>query len=172
MKNPHPSQVISALIVALLTAHSTFGAITTWNATGGNWSVGANWDTLAAPGTADDARFLNVGAGTPTTMDASRTINSLAFGQDNQLLHTTTISSGQTLTVNRTTTGDVLYIGSTSASITAGTLTPVAISGAGGTLTLSGTGNLVVRQGNATAGTHMSTLDLSGLDTFNATLGR
>jgi fibronectin-binding autotransporter adhesin len=171
MKHLHPPQIVSAIVVALLTAQSTFGAVTTWNATGGNWSVGANWDTLAAPGTADDARFMNFGAGTPTTMDASRTINSLAFGQDNQLLHTTTISSGQTLTVNRPT-GDVLYIGSTSASITASTLTPVAISGTGATLTLSGTGNLVVRQGNATAGTHMSTLDLSGLDNFNASLGR
>lgn len=172
MKHLHPPLFISAIVAALLTAPSTFGAVTTWNATGGNWSVGANWDTLAAPGTADDARFLNVGAGTPTTMDASRTVNSLAIGQDNQLLHTTTISSGQTLTVNRTTAGDVLYVGSTSASITASTLTPVTVSGTGGTLTLSGTGNLVVRQGNATAGTHMSTLDLSGLDTFNATLGR
>src|SRR5215470_17574597 len=110
MKHLHPSQIISAMIVVWLAAGSTFGAVTTWNATGGNWSVGANWDTLAAPGTADDARFMNVGGGTPTTMDASRTINSLAFGQDNQLLHTTTISSGQTLTVNRPT-GDVLYVG-------------------------------------------------------------
>src|SRR5215475_5828128 len=119
MKNPHPPQSISAIVVALLSVHSTFGAVTTWNATGGNWSVGANWDTLAAPGTADDARFLNAGAGTPSVMDASRTINSLAFGQDNQLLHTTTINSGQTLTVNRTAAGDILNIGSTSASITA-----------------------------------------------------
>jgi fibronectin-binding autotransporter adhesin len=171
MKHLYPPQILSAIVVALLTAQPTFGAVTTWNATGGNWSVGANWDTLVAPGTADDARFMNVGAGTPTIMDASRTINSLAFGQDNQLLHTTTISSGQTLTVNRPT-GDVLYVGSTSASITASTLTPVAITGTGATLTLSGPGNLVVRQGNATAGTHMSTLDLSGLDNFNASLGR
>ena len=59
--------------------------------------------------------------------------------------------------LNRTTTGDVLNVGSTSASITAATLTPVAISGTGGTLTLTGTGNLVVRQGNATAGAHMAT---------------
>src|SRR6266853_1956383 len=118
MKHLHPPQIISAIVVALLSAHSTFGAVTTWSATGGNWSLGANWDTLAAPGTADEARFMNAGAGTPTTMDASRTINSLAFGQDNQLLHTTTISSGQTLTVNRPTAGDVLYVGSTSASIT------------------------------------------------------
>src|SRR5262245_6770669 len=172
MKHLHPPQIVSAVVVALLSAHSTFGAVTTWNATGGNWSLGANWDTLAAPGTADDARFLNVGAGTPTTMDATRTINLLAFGQDNQLLHTTTISSGQTLTVNRTTTGDVLNIGSTGAATTSSTLTPVTVSGSGGTLTLGGTGNLVVRQGNATAGSHMATLDLSGLDNFNASLGR
>jgi autotransporter-associated beta strand protein len=172
MKHLHPSRIVAALVAVLLITHSIRGAVTTWNATGGNWSTGANWDTLAAPGASDDARLINVGAGTPTTMDASRTINSLVFGQDNQLLHTTTINPSQTLTVNRTTAGDVLYIGSTSAAITAGTLTPVTVTGSGGTLTLSGTGNLVVRQGNATAGAHMATLDLSGLDNFNASVGR
>src|SRR5262252_4369002 len=152
MKHLHPSRIVAALVAVLLIPHSVRGAVTTWNATGGNWSVGGNWDTLAAPGASDDARFMNVGAGTPTTMDASRTINSLVFGQDNQLVHTTTINPGQTLTANRTTAGDVLYVGSTSAAITASTLTPVTVTGSGGTLTLSGTGNLVVRQGNSTAG--------------------
>src|SRR5882724_7585360 len=173
MKNALLSlRIPTALMAAFFSIQAAHAAVTTWNATGGNWSIGNNWDTLAAPGIADDARFGNVGAGTSTTMDISRTINSLGYAQDNQALHTTIISSGQTLTINRTTTGDVLYIGSTSAAITATTLTPVAIQGTGATLSLGGTGDLVIRQGNSTAGAHMATLDLSALDNFTATIGR
>jgi autotransporter-associated beta strand protein len=165
-------RILLAQLAGVLALSTAQAATTTWNATGGNWSLGGNWNTLAAPGASDDVIFGNTGAGTPTAMDASRTINSLNFSQDNQSLHTTTINLGQTLTINRATTGDILYVGSTSAATTASTLTPVTITGAGGTLMLSGTGDLVVRQGNGTAGSHMATLDLSGLDTFNATVGR
>ncbi|MDB6017167.1 MAG: Alpha-galactosidase [Pedosphaera sp.] len=174
MKKALPSpRIIAAIIAAVLSTQTIHAATDTWNATGGNWSLGANWSTLAAPGTADDAVFSNVGAGTASIMDANRTINSLNYSQDNQSTHTTTISPGQTLTINRTTAGNVLYVGSTSASTTASTLTPVVIQGAGGTLSLSGTGDLVVRQGFSTAnGSHLATLDASGLDTINATLGR
>jgi fibronectin-binding autotransporter adhesin len=172
MQSIQPSpRIAAALVAALLSVQSATAAVTTWNnAAGGNWSLGSNWDTLAAPGTADDTRFMNLGAGTPTTMDLSRTVNSLVFGQNNQALHTTTISPGQTLTVSRTGAGDVLYVGTAVASGSA-TLTPVTITGAG-TLTLSGTGDMLVRQVDGTAGAHMATLDLSGLDTFNATIGR
>ena len=146
MKKLQRSLGIIAALGAAWFSTQTARAVTTWNATGGNWSVGANWDTLAAPGASDDVRFLNVGAGTANTMDLGFSINSLTYGQDNQALHTTTVNPGLTLAVNRTGAGDVLYVGSTSASITAATLVPVAIAGTG-TLTLSGTGDLVVRQG-------------------------
>lgn len=170
MKKVQPtSRLVAALVAALVSVQAVDAAVTTWNnAAGGNWSVGGNWDTLAAPGTADDARFLSTGAGAGTTMDLSRTINSLLFGQNNQLTHTTTINPGQTLTVNRTTTGDVLSVGTGSGSAI---VVPAFIAGTG-TLTVSGTGNIVVRQGNSANGAQMATLNLSGLDTFNATVGR
>src|SRR6185295_13767035 len=93
MKNlRHTPRVLAALAAALFITQPLHAAVTTWNnAGGGNWSLGGNW-TAGAPGTADDAVFGNVGAGTPTTMDASRTINSLLYNQDNQSLHTTTIN--------------------------------------------------------------------------------
>jgi len=173
MKNPQRIlQTVAAFAAAAFIVQSSHAAVVTWNnALGGNWSVGANWDILSAPTSADDARFGNVSAGTPTTMDASITVNSLAYGQDNGSTHTTTINPGQTLNVSRVGAGDVLYVGSTSVSINNNTLVPVTISGAGA-LTLSGTGDLVVKQGHANNGTHMATLDLSGVDTFTANVGR
>jgi hypothetical protein len=174
-QNMKPTQatlrIPSILIAAWLILPSARAAVTTWNnAAGGNWSVGANWDTLAAPGQGDDVRFLNVGAGTPTTMDLSRTNNSLFYAQDNQGLHTTTISPGQILFINRTNAGDVLNVGSTGGATGNNTQTPATITGP--TLLLNGTGDLVVKQGNANNGSHMATLDLSGVDTFTATIGR
>src|SRR5438132_7550123 len=162
MKNPSLPQNVAALVAALLSIQSVHAAQTIWaNAAGGNWSVGANWNTLAAPGAADDAQFLNTGTGAFTTNDISRTINSLLYGQGNQGLHTTTLSSGQPLTISGTA-ANLLYVGTAGAG-GAATLTPVTITGSGGTLNLSGTGDLVVRQGDGTAGAHRATLDLSAL---------
>ena len=105
-------------------------------------------------------------------MDAALTINSLAFNQDNGLTHTTLLNPGLTLSINRTTAGDVLNVGSGTAATGANTLVPVVVQGPGSTLSLSGVGDMVIRQGNANTGTHMATLDLSALDTFNANVGR
>jgi fibronectin-binding autotransporter adhesin len=170
MKRVQPtSRLVAALVATFVSVQAVDAAVTTWNnALGGDWSTGSSWDTLAAPDIADDARFLNTGTGVGTTMDLSRTINSLLFGQNNLGTHTTTISPGQTLTVNRTTAGDVLSVGTGAGSAIA---VPATIDGTG-TLTISGTGNMVVRQGNSANGAQMATLNLSGLDTFNATVGR
>src|SRR6266705_3785310 len=169
MKNPSFSQIVAALAAVLFSLQSSRAAVETWNAAGGgNWSVNGNWTPAAAPTQADDAVFGNTGTGNTSTMDATRTINSLLYNQNNGTMHTTTFSSGQTLTVNRLNTGDVLYIGAASAPI----VVTVTINGAGGTLTLSGTGDFVVRQGNSATGAQMANLDLSGLDRLNATVGR
>ena len=56
------------------------GAATIWsNPNGGDWSVGANWNSpFTAPGTTNDVQFGDVGAGQTTTDDiASETIDSL-----------------------------------------------------------------------------------------------
>src|SRR5262245_28864145 len=109
MKNVQPSlRILAVAVAALFSAKSAHAAVTTWNnAAGGNWSVGANWDTLAAPGSADDARFVNTGTGVFTTNDVSSTINSLTYAQINAGTHTTVINPGVTLSINRGNAGDV-----------------------------------------------------------------
>ncbi len=173
------TSVLSVLtyVVAFLAMPAVHAATTTWNnASGGNWSVGADWTggtgTGGIPGTADDVSFLDIGAGNPTTMDIGFTIDSLTYGQDDGLTHTTTINENLTLQIDDiNAVATELYVGSTTASINASTQVPVVINGPG-TLTLSGAGALVVRQGwTAATGTHMATLDLSGLGTLNANIG-
>jgi fibronectin-binding autotransporter adhesin len=166
-------RLIGALAAAILSTQTLPAATPIWNAAGGgNWNVNGNWLGNIIPQPIDDVQFGNVGAGNQNTMDAAFTINSLTYNQDNGATHTTVLNPGFTLSITRANAGDVLYVGSTSGATTAGTLVPVVIQGAGSTMTLSGAGDMVVRQGNGTAGSHMATLDLSGLDTFNATVGR
>ena len=174
MKNLKASpRILSVLAVAIFSAQTLPAATPIWSAaSGGNWSTDGNWSTSLAPQTIDDVQFGNVGAGNQNTMDNAFTINSLTYNQDNGLTHTTVLNPGLTLTVNRGNAGNVLTVGSTSGAITSGTQVPVVIQGAGSTLSLNGTGDLVVRQGNGTAGSHMATLDMSGLDNFNASIGR
>jgi fibronectin-binding autotransporter adhesin len=175
MKNLKTSRGIIALFAAVVFSSQSLPAATTiWNApSGGNWSAPADWSTTVIPGTGDDVQFGDTGAGNQNTMDAAFTINSLTYNQDNGLLHTTVLNPGFTLSINRTTAGDALTVNSQAAATTASTQVPVAIQGAGATLNVtSSTGDIVVRQGNGSTGSHMATLDLSGLDTFNATAGR
>jgi fibronectin-binding autotransporter adhesin len=164
-------RIIVALAAALFSAQLE-AATPIWNAaSGGNWSVNGNWSTGIFPQTIDDVQFGNTGAGNQNTMDAAFAINSLTYGQDNGLTHTTLLNPGLTLSINRGTAGDVLNVGSATAATGANTLVRVAIQGPGSTLSLNGAGDLVIRQGNGTAGSHMATLDLSGLDTFTANVG-
>ena len=161
-------------LAAVVCSSQTLQAATPiWNnAAGGNWSVGGNWNPTVAPGVADDVQFGDVGTGATSMMDVSRTIDSLTYNQDNSAAHTTVINPSQTLTIQRTTGGSVLGVGSTSAATTSTSVVPVVIQGAGGALVINApTNDMVVRQGNTTAGAHSATLDMSGLDTFNATIG-
>src|SRR4051812_43198523 len=167
---PAPLLTLSLLIAVFLILPSARAAVTTWNnAAGGNWSVGGNWNTASAPTQADDALFVNTGAGSLTTNNTVRTINSLAFSQTLNGTHNVTLSAS--LSVNRTNAanGNVLLVGG--ANLTTA-LVPVTVVGApGSALTLSN-GDLVVRQGGTGNGSQMATLDLSAVDTFNATIGR
>jgi len=151
------------------------GAAPTWNnAAGGNWSDGGNWSPSGVPGTADNVIFGNIGAGLPNTNDvASETIDALTYDWSNGSQQTTVIPSGQTLTVTSSLAAGsaLLLAGSATAAPAAGTLAPAAISG-GGSLVLSGLGDLVVHLGQGTAGAHMATLDLSGLASLTANVGR
>jgi len=164
-------RIIAALAAAMFSSQLQ-AATPIWNAAGGgNWSVNGNWSTGVFPQTIDDVQFGNVGAGNQNTMDAAFTINSLVYNQDNGLTHTTLLNPGLTLSINRTTTGDPLTVASLSGATTLNTLVPVVIQGPGAALSVNGTGDIVIRQGNGATGSHMATLDLSGLDTFTASVG-
>ncbi len=170
-----PTLVVSA--IAFLSAQTLYAGPVAWNAaSGGNWSVGGNWNTLAIPGAADDVSFTNVGVNNSNVVDTAFTVNSTRYQQDNGGLHTTLLGHGQTLNIaSSVAAGNAeLYIGSTSAATGANTLLPVDIWGTdlSSTVNLTGAGDIWVAQGNGTAGSHMATLDLSGLGTFNATVGR
>jgi fibronectin-binding autotransporter adhesin len=168
-------------IHAVLALAATFaltqlaGAAPTWNnAAGGNWSVPGNWSPSGAPVAASDVIFGNTGSGSPNTDDLTpNSIDSLIYDWSSGLQQTTVINTGTTLTVNSSlAAGSALLLeGSASAAPSSGTLAPAAING-GGNLVLNGAGDLVVHIGNATAGAHMATLDLSGLQNFTATIGR
>ncbi|HLX70814.1 MAG TPA: autotransporter-associated beta strand repeat-containing protein [Verrucomicrobiae bacterium] len=149
--------------------------ITFTNAAGGNWSVGANWNPAGPPASSSDVVFGD-GAGNSTTTEdiLSATINSMTYNQDNGSQQTTIIPSGQTLTIaSGVAAGSAeLNVGSTSASTTSTTLVPAAIQGLSSTLSLTGSGDIWVSQGNSTAGGHLATLDLSQLGTLNANIGR
>src|ERR1039458_4137983 len=162
-------------LVTMLALTQLAGAAPTWNnAAGGNWSVAGNWSPSGVPGTASDVIFGNTGSGFPNTNNiSSETINSLTYDWSNGSQQTTVIPSGQTLTVNSSLAAGsaLLLAGSATAAPSSGTLAPAAITG-GGNLVLSGAGDIVVHIGNATAGAHMATLDLSGLNSLTATIGR
>lgn len=177
MKNPNSQlRTLAVLTTTLLLTYLAPAVTMVWSGGGAtqSWSLGGaggNWTGSAAPGPADDVKFYDPGAdpsqgNVNNIVDATRTVKSLQYGNTN-LFHTTQINSGVTLT----------NLG----SLTAGTETDnglaqivyTTINGAGGTLVVSNAGaSLVVRQTSATSGARVSTLDLSGLDTFSGNLGR
>jgi parallel beta-helix repeat protein len=150
-----------------------------WTAASGsgiNWSTSLNWTNTTTPGNgppgiSNDVIFTNIAfAATSNTVDnivnSSATINSLAF-QNTNGFHTTQIAGGATLTIDGAkglTVGSESDLGDTA-------VVYASIAGAGGAFILSNTSaNVIVRQttGGASGPPFRSTLDLSGLDNFNA----
>lgn len=171
----------------------------TWSgASGANvfWNTPANWSPSGPPGVNDAARFFDPGAtnvlgtaGINNEMTSNLAINTLWLSQTNNF-HNLFIDTGVTLTVSGNNFNGYGPLGSdptqTSptnglSTVYAGTRDPVAtgtvvsntISG-GGTLVVSNVNNeLNVRQVFAGGGgAHQAVLDMSGLTTFIARLGR
>ncbi|MGC3956841.1 MAG: pectinesterase family protein [Verrucomicrobiota bacterium] len=166
---------LATLLIATTAPSSLSAATIAWTGASGtdtNWSTPGNWSG-GLPTSADDVKFFDAGtngiAGTPNNLvDGAFTgpIGSLQYGNTNGF-HTTFIAPGQTLTVNGGLS--VLTAGDPG---TAKTLNET-ITGLGGTLTLNNTlSNIVLNQGNGTAGGSRSILDLSGLGNFNAAQSR
>jgi autotransporter-associated beta strand protein len=164
---------LAVLMTALLAAHLAPAATVIWSGGGANqnWSLGGaggNWGGSPAPGPADDVKFFDLGGtnqgSVNNIVDVNRTIRSLQYANSNNF-HTTLIAAGQTLTI---TNGLTVGTGTSNGADFQITAT---ITGAGGTLALTG-GNLFVGQPAENNGSHRASLDLSGLDTFNANCGR
>jgi autotransporter-associated beta strand protein len=156
-----------------------------WSPAGANtnWSTAGNWTNSGVPTPSNDVIFINLGATNAGTVDnvvdSSLTIGSLTYGQTN-LFHKTLIPSGVTLTVGGTANGLVAGTGTdggTSPTSASGYVTSNSITGAGGTLSITNrNANVSVSESHNTSDNLVSqaqaALDLSGLDTFNATVAR
>ena len=164
-----PFSTAVACLCGFLVAQSSFA--TTWTGASGvdlNWSTLGNWLEGTSP---NDTAVLFVDDGADGSQGnvnniiaTSRSVASLRYSNTNNY-HTTQINPGVTLTVN----GNLL-VGTETSNIWVSVTT---ITGSGGTLQMPNTGStLTVRQGaNGVTGAG-ATLDLSGLDTFSATIGR
>jgi hypothetical protein len=168
---------LSASDAFALTVGNHAPGVFIWNGPGAganNWSTSGNWNPAGPPEAFDDVKFFNAGASGVAVSNVNNvvdatfggTVGSLQFGNTNGN-HTTLIAASKTLNV----------IGST--GLTVGTETDngntqavnITITGSGGVLNVSG-GNLILRQAADASGGSRATLDLSGLDTFDANLSR
>jgi hypothetical protein len=157
-----------------------------WSAGGGfdlNWSTAANW-TGGTPGPGNSATFASLG-GTTTLVtnnivSTNVTIAQLNYSTNNNGYHTTLIADGVTLTVtnNSTAIGAAMQVGFDNSFNKPVTNT---ITGANGTLLLlgnpAGSGqanqlNFQVRQSATPAAPDQTVLDMSGLGTLVATVGK
>ncbi|HSU52942.1 MAG TPA: hypothetical protein VLT36_02645, partial [Candidatus Dormibacteraeota bacterium] len=165
----------------------TFGpagqaATLTWSgadsATTTNWSDGLNWFGNAAPAASDTAVFSTNGmsldsASIDNIVTANTTVAALVYAPTNGFRNTRIIP-GVTLTVSNTTVTSSLLSG-TQTDAGGDTTVYNTVTGPGAALVINSTNigsAILVQQSSGTAGAHRSTVDLSGLDSFNATVGR
>jgi len=142
------------------------------------WSTAGNWSPSGPPGVSDDARFNDTGAALDAVtinniISVNRVVQSLTFGQTNGF-HNTLINPGVTLTVANNAAANLLVVG-TETGVSASQQETATISGPGGKLVVNSASSgsaLVIREAYTSSGTHRATLDMSGLDTFEATVGR
>jgi autotransporter-associated beta strand protein len=202
MKNQqHQLNAAVVVVMAVMAlANPAPAANSTWSGASGTgllWSTAGNWSPSGSPGVNDTAQFFDNGAtnavgsaAIDNEVSANKTIQYLWLSQTNGI-HNMQIDSGVTLTVAGTnyngygpigsdpnnlapTNGiDTMFVGTRNPA-TATTGVTNTISG-GGTLVLNNTNNeLNVRQVFAGSGNvlHQGVLNMSGLNTFTAKLGR
>ena len=150
-----------------------------------NWSDRLNWQLPGAPGAGDNVVFNNTAAQTASALstpgggisalnsgnisnivDANFSVATLTFTNLGDTYHNTFVNSGQSLTIT-----NILTIGTIDTGPAAHGF--VTVSGTSAALTVNNTsGILQIWNGSGTSGGSQATLDLSGLDTFNASVGR
>ncbi|HEY1789231.1 MAG TPA: autotransporter-associated beta strand repeat-containing protein [Verrucomicrobiae bacterium] len=141
-----------------------------------NWSDATNW-TGGTPGPATNIEFFDPGANSSqgvvnNVVGSNTTILSLDYGNTNGF-HTTQINSGVTLAISNTAAAG-LFFGGTGTDDGAAQIVYSTMTGPGG-LAVVGTNSgstFNLQQGSATSGSHMATLDMSGLANFKAVIGR
>jgi autotransporter-associated beta strand protein len=150
-----------------------------WNGPGAganNWSASGNWLPAGPPEALDNVKFFDAGASGLTISNINNSVDASFGGEIASLQyantngnHATLINSGQAL--------NILGAG----GLLAGTETDngsaqqvfATVTGAGGAVAVANaSGNLIVRQGSATGGSQRATLDLSGLDEFDAAVSQ
>jgi autotransporter-associated beta strand protein len=164
-------------VITLCLTLPAMAADITWDSGGSddNWSTFDNWSDNATPA-GDDVTFNNTGRASGTTVtsivDTSYTIDSLRFTHDNTANHTMSISSGQTLTVNGSFTPTNGQATAVMLSKPDGGNTATTYITGDGTFTVNNASNhfLVGFQNTPPSGSSRVTLDMSGLETFNATV--
>jgi fibronectin-binding autotransporter adhesin len=178
MKNPlRPFPRLAILVAPIFIAQLARAQIDTWTGSSGeNWSTIANWSAGAIPGATTNVVFTN-NAGAATSpgvvdniVDAGfpGIIGSLQFANTNisggaGAYHTTQIGAGQTLTVlGNLTVGITPDVANCQISAT--------FTGAGALVMSNATAGLNVNQGD-TGNNAQSTLNMTNLNTFNATIG-
>jgi parallel beta-helix repeat protein len=144
-----------------------------------NWSSLQNWTNITSggygpPGASNDVVFSDISSTnaanvTDNIMNSDTTIASLTYSNTNGY-HTTQLAVGGELTITGSkglTVGTETDLGNTASVYDT-------ISGAGAALIVSNTSaNIIIRQASANSGGALkATLDLSGLDTFQATIAR
>lgn len=163
-----------------------------WFGSGGaldmNWATAANW-TNGTPGVGFTASFASFGAATNlytnNIVSVDATISGLFYNTNNSGWHTTLIPDGVTLTVsnNATSTAALMQVGGTTSgdNFFAKGVTNT-ITGMGGKLLVTGNDprisgaannwNFQVRQAALVPAPNLVTLDMSGLGTLIATVGK
>ena len=162
-----------------------------WSGGGGldlNWSTAANW-IGGTPGPGFNASFTSLAATTTfmtnNIVSTNVTIQGLFYATNNSGYHTTLITDGVTLTVTNGTTGGATAIFQVGGAVGGDNVfnKPVTntITGGNGTLLILGNPissglvnnlNFQVRQNESGTIPNLTTLDMSGLGTLVATVGK
>jgi fibronectin-binding autotransporter adhesin len=182
LRTPIALPVLIALVFTVQTAFAqTFWIGNNGTSTTTNWSDPNNWSTVVVPSANTAVAFTNTGTAAVGTVnnvvDTSTTIASLRYDETNGGGHTTLLLPGVTLRITGSSAPNTaaLSAGTESAPPFDLPIMTNTITGAGAALVVSNTSaNIIVRQApNGTTGVgNRVTLDMSGLDTFNATVGR
>ncbi|HEX4120622.1 MAG TPA: glycosyl hydrolase family protein [Verrucomicrobiae bacterium] len=141
-----------------------------------NWTDANNW-TGGVPGHTESIDFFDAGANATqgvvdNIVNGNTTILSLQYGNTNGF-HTTEINSTITLTVSNNAATDLIFVGTGTDNGVNQTLYSTMTGPGALTVTDTNTGSAIsVQQGSENSGSHMATLDLSGLAHFNLTAGQ